>query len=499
MNSAPGGAARKPAAGFAQPAPARTTERGSVGVAAFSLDDFCERVRTCNPFLVNRVEHPGGDDIVDVFGINEPEFRRILGLARQAQSEQQGIGILLTGEAGAGKSHLLARLGQWARERQQAQFVYLKALSCRPERMPRALLQAILGGLTHGNLSASHQTPLFALMNATLREAAAQQGHSRGNWEQLRQAYDQLIGQTAWRSPMAGPLLNRPIYEMFFRYYQNAYPARHAGTNPIASLALRWLAGESLSSGEVEQLGIPALGAGLDNPVLSEHGHALQVFIALTELARHAGRLFLLCFDQADNLDDAQMQALARFQQDLLGSAGNLLVICAGARDAFERFVQQRAITPAAWDRLAQVEVNLGRISTARGRELLWARLQRFLAPARGEQHLEKFISRDALFPLGSPWLAARFSDMREARPRDLLVWAAQRWQQHQETLTTTPPNIWLNRMAEETAVVATLTDQKPTVVERKSDTQVDPPTDVHQAGETPRTRAAETARPGRS
>ena len=52
--------------------------------------------------------------------------------------------------------------------------------------------------------------------------------------------------------------------------------------------------------------------------------------------ARSGRRLFLLCFDQADNLDEEQVRALTRFLHDVLDSAGNLLVVTLPATTAFK-------------------------------------------------------------------------------------------------------------------------------------------------------------------
>src|SRR5690349_18700174 len=78
-----------------------------------SLATFFRRVQAVNPFLDNRVNGPSARD-VDVPGIHQAAFGRLTELAGEALEARRGIGAVLWGEAGAGKSHLLSRLARWA-------------------------------------------------------------------------------------------------------------------------------------------------------------------------------------------------------------------------------------------------------------------------------------------------------------------------------------------------------------------------------------------------
>jgi len=69
-----------------------------------SLDELYAHLRTTNPFVHNRVDRPSSGD-VDVLEIHEEEFERILAHAQEAR--QRGVGVIVWGEAGLGKSHLL--------------------------------------------------------------------------------------------------------------------------------------------------------------------------------------------------------------------------------------------------------------------------------------------------------------------------------------------------------------------------------------------------------
>src|SRR5262245_40595059 len=102
------------------------------------LDKFFDALRLLNPFASNRVDGPSNAP-VDVETIHAAEFQTLVQLAQQVRTRRQGIGVLLSGEPGTGKSHLLARLWRWAEQQDQAVCVYMHNLQPGPERMARYL------------------------------------------------------------------------------------------------------------------------------------------------------------------------------------------------------------------------------------------------------------------------------------------------------------------------------------------------------------------------
>src|SRR5579872_2713319 len=116
-------------------------------VADRSLETFYERLRAVNPFLDNRVNGPA-PAACDAEAVHPHAFTRLTDLAGQALAARRGLGAVVWGEAGIGKSHLLARLGRWAATNHHAVFVYLHNLQATPEHLPRALLRHVIGVLT---------------------------------------------------------------------------------------------------------------------------------------------------------------------------------------------------------------------------------------------------------------------------------------------------------------------------------------------------------------
>src|SRR5262249_34319209 len=125
--------------------------------AADDLEPFFAHLRSANPFTPNRVNGPSAAD-VDVPAIHQRPFERLTALAREARDEARGLGAVLWGEAGIGKSHLLSRLARWAERDKRGCFVYLQNLQANPDNLPRSLLKAVVSILTQGRQHSFHDT-----------------------------------------------------------------------------------------------------------------------------------------------------------------------------------------------------------------------------------------------------------------------------------------------------------------------------------------------------
>src|SRR4051812_720715 len=110
---------------------------------ALGLDAFLDAVGGSNPFSAVRVNEPSRYD-VDVPAINGAGFDRIVTLAGRAHGQRIGIGAMLYGEAGIGKSHLLSRLYRWANREDRANYVFLHNITADPERFPRYVLKCVV-------------------------------------------------------------------------------------------------------------------------------------------------------------------------------------------------------------------------------------------------------------------------------------------------------------------------------------------------------------------
>jgi hypothetical protein len=413
--------------------------------SADRLSAFFQRMEELNPFFDNRINGPSAND-VDVGAIHQTAFGRLTRLARESCDSRHGVGAVLWGEAGIGKSHLLSRLSRWANEDRQACFVYLHNLQAAPEHLPRSLLFAVLSILTLGRNGQFAGTPLFDLVHASLLDAIE---HKLGeySWPRLARAYARMIEAIAGRDLPGATMIDRTVWDVLFRFYRSVYRTTQGKEDGIvAALAVRWLAGQALDPEEARTLELPPARRADEPVALIDNQQIKQVLVALTRLAASKRRPFLLVFDQVDNLDEEQAAALARLLEAVIDSSPNLLVVLAGVKDTLVRWHQNRVIQTSAWDRLAQEEIDLQRVSPAEAVRIIEARLRSFLESFADVELLRKRRQDDALFPLGQAWREQSFQDRIEVRPRDAINWAREGWRRQQESLSRHDPLDWLMR-----------------------------------------------------
>lgn len=407
-------------------------------------DALFEHVLHGNPFEVNRVgaSAPLTDDAEN---IHHKPFSLLLELADQARKRPTAIGAMLWGEAGVGKSHLLARLSKWARpDHRQAVFVYLANLQAEPEQLPRSLLRCVVSILTRGRTGHFHDTTLYRLVNATVRHALKDDDAHAPSMQQAEAAYQHLIDDLCGRSPFQAAVVDRQTYAVLFKFFRTAYRvARRGPDDGLATLAVRWLAGDALDPDEALALGV-SLGPRKDAGVLADDEQIKQVLIALAQAAWYWQRPLILCFDQADNLEPEQFSALARFLHALLDGAANLLVLTSGVRATLFRWKEEAVLTDSAWDRLAQYEVELQRVSVAEARQIVQARLGPFQEHFHGLEPVKELLLKDFLFPLGEAWSREFLDGKIEVRPRDVINWAREGWRRQQAALRQVGGPAWL-------------------------------------------------------
>ena len=407
---------------------------------ALTLERFFEHVRLSNPFLIDRVVQPAQAAEMDAETVHQTQFRQLVELARMARDQHIGVGVVLWGEAGVGKSHLLARLARWAHRDGQACFVYLQNLQPGPENLPRTLLRVTVSILTQGRQDRFQDTPLFRLVDAAVQTALQESAETLEPAIALKRLLDRLSAQ----APAQPALVDRTIYNVLFRFLRSAALAATELDDGIAALAVRWLSGDPLDVSDARLLGLPPQANRDETVVLGDDQQIKLVLVALSQMALLARQPLLLCFDQVENISVEQMQAQARFLQALLDSAPNLLVVTCGVRETLLRWQEDLVIHAAAWDRLAQMSIDLPRVTPHEGRQIVESRLDHLLTPFLELEPVKERIQEDHLFPLGVAWFDEFLKDKLDLRPRYVIKWARDGWARAQWALQETDGPTWL-------------------------------------------------------
>jgi hypothetical protein len=375
--------------------------------------------------------------------VHQKQYARLVELAVRVQKQGITAGATLWGEAGIGKSHLLARLAKWADK--QGVFVYLSNLQTAPEHLPRTLLRNVVSILTRGREDCLHETPLYRVVNAALRQALEDDGSRKYSWDEANTAYRRLIDSLCDGSVATAGVVDRQTYTVLFRFYQSAHHERHTGaTDGIATLAARWLGGDVLDTEEARKLGVQAAGRGGEGVALADDEQIKKVLVALARVASYRGRPLILCFDQVDNLDPEQFSSLSSFLHALLDAATNLLVITSGVRATLMRWESEGVFGKSTWDRLGQYAIELQRVSLAEARQIVQARLQPFQESFTALEPVNALLKVDYLFPLGEKWSRKYLGDQIDFRPRDVINWANEGWRAEQAQLQEHGGERWL-------------------------------------------------------
>ncbi len=406
--------------------------------------ELFDRLLTHNPFTDNRVNAPSDDD-VDLAELNRVAFERLTGLAREALAERRGIGAMLWGEAGVGKSHLLSRLDRWARSDGQACSIYLHNLLASPANLPRVLLRNVIGKLTWTERSSFSGTVLFQLLSNAIGRALGDINGFR-SWPVLRQTLLDVLVGAAPAGPADAGLADPTVVEILFRFYRSVLRRRQGKEDGMtAALAVQWLRGDAIPAQAAhELLGLPP-GRDPDGPVQIEDAQQIkQVLVALSRLTAACEQPFILAFDQVDNLEDQQAAALARFLEAVIDSARNMLVVTAGIQASLAGWHDNRVIQDSAYDRLAQIQLQLIKLTPGQARQLLEVRVRHFFEPYEEVADVRQLLFDDPLFPLGSRWFEQQLGQTLEVRPREILNAAREAWHREQNWLQQSGGPGWL-------------------------------------------------------
>lgn len=397
-----------------------------------TVDDFFRALLGSNPFKRNRVSEPNSTD-ADVEAIHEKPFSLLRQRIEEVRSGQPSTGVVLLGAAGIGKSHLLARLYRWADQEKKATPVFLHNILASPENMPRYLVHATVSALAATR--SDGQSGLYALLYALITASGERSKGGVKTWfdgEKRKAAFEKL-------GPAIDP--SRQLFPVLASFVLATSPDRadDSAERDRARAVLDWLGGEDIDEDLAKQIGVPAQRTAWEDDAMGE-----AVLAMLCRLSQRAGRPFVLCVDQVDNLDEPKIGALSAFLHALIDHVPNLVVITSGVKQSLLHLRREGAISEAAWDRLAENKVELYRLQKAQAMEIVKARLHGSLQSFGDVAEVSRQVAKNKLFPIGRAWFDKQSAGAEEVRARDVITWARDAWDQEQERLLSMGGKAWL-------------------------------------------------------
>lgn len=400
---------------------------------------FAEHLRYTNPFDENRVTQTDSLSS-DVPAIHAEAFDELTRRAHKAsQNKEMGTGVVVTGPPGVGKSHLLARFGEWAR-REKYPFVYLLNLQAGPSDILRTILRTSISILTKGLHKSPAQTRLYRMVSATINHSILIQNITQPvDLPTAQRAYDSLVNRLE-----GDPSIYRVLW-LFFEDILRRNNQRPA--TELANLAKRWLSGGYLDPEETQRLGLKG-GAFSEEGLRLDVEQMKEVIKVLCQFAGFRQRSFILCFDQVDTLTEDQVQSWSATTHALLDTCPRLLIVTSGVDDTFIEWTRNRLMPQSSWDRIRQFSIGLSGIDADAARTMVKDRLQRSLSRFDPISDIHRFRQQDELFPLGKAWaddtlLDANGEQKSDLRPRSIINRAGNGWDQESTSLSRLGMDSW--------------------------------------------------------
>jgi hypothetical protein len=397
-----------------------------------------------NPFLQDRVDSPWQETFQDVSEINRTAFQSIQKSVEAVSKGNQSRGLVLHGEPGSGKTHILQRLRFYTQKEPRTWFIYVPPFPG-PSRFWRHLLECFFydicqrskqedrigdegseeteegGGPGQGPLTQIEEALTRHLMNRPLSST-----------EELARWWTRICEQD---SP--GEALFKKLKATFgrlavqFRLDPEVMKVlRHYLTWHHRSEAYAYLLGRDLPDDELTLLGT--------KQSLDDETRAREAVITFCRLT---GPVFtiILAFDQLEGLqvtveDLDGLRAFANHAVDLMGQCSNVLVL--SAVQTYFLDTLKKSMHVAHYHRLAQDESILTLLSRGNAKRLVEFRLatQKELIDWQKENP-----GGGPLWPFEPEEIEARIP-AGGLSARELIRWARQRFDELKTDLKVAPP-----------------------------------------------------------
>lgn len=358
-----------------------------------------------NPFENAFIRTPWDQDFNDVPSINSQATDTLLKKLSEVHETGLPRGVLLLGEPGFGKSHILARLRNLDRTDMILAFV-------EPPPSPDRVLRHILRETVVRLSTSPNQEPSpLAQLSATFflklaREAVASRALNSAD-------VARLVSKPDDRLP--SPFEFHAALEPFFYDLQNqaigADPDIDAGalralffliheSMSLRVQGMRWLRGDLLADDDLARLGIPH--TPLTQDPRGDENHARSTLRQILKICRTAGKVLVVCVDQIEEVNDGPatagtgIRALAEALSNLIQYETSLLVVTACLRDRWEIFAGEY-LNSSQCDRIAQPSITLQPLVYDQGVELIQSRLDAWEGSRRARVEAGRVFDLKAL------------------------------------------------------------------------------------------------------
>jgi len=336
-----------------------------------------------NPFLQDRVDSPWQECFQDVPEINRTAFQSIQNSIAAVCQTNQSRGLILHGEPGSGKTHLLQRLRFFTQREPRTWFIYIPPFPG-PNRFWRHLLECFFYDVCQRSKQANGPA------RPTPDKPSAVEGPGQGPLTQIEEALTRHLVErplettqnlAGWwaeicRKDLPGePLFRRlkPTFDQLtvrFRLDPDVMKVlRHYLSWNHRASAYADLLGRDLPEEDLQLLGV--------KQSLDDEERARQ---AVLTFCRVAGTAFtiILAFDQIEGLqldphDFDGLRAFAKNAVDLMSQCGNLLIL--SAVQTYFLSALGNAMHASYYQRIAQDESVLEILSKESAKKLIAYRL----------------------------------------------------------------------------------------------------------------------------
>jgi hypothetical protein len=362
-----------------------------------------------NPFHTHKA-----DDCVTLPAGNVPDLHahvlaKCAEAVKQARHSGTGTGLLVVGEAGSGKSHLLTQLRQKLATEATAAFAAIRLGGGFAGRLWRLVRERLVEGLQRLYPAPTYGANglLRILRNRFPRWAATVGGASGG-------LLDVLLGRTK-QNDLAHHL------EEFARStsldYNLLQVLPQLGNPDLTRLATHWLQGRQLGEKDLQRLGL----APVFPSEQEQEAQAREVVLSFLRLAGEATTL-VLAFDeveaiQAGTWDAAVLRQFTTLATDLLGETGPRVVLTSIRPTLLVEV--QKSVEVANVQKIGQLNTRVPPLTWEQAVQVARSRLDAEpTCRAARQRH-----PHDLDWPLGGRFLEATFAqNKRSLTPRHLIL-----------------------------------------------------------------------------